>query len=662
MPFWWNRRKKYWGTRRYKYRTRNRYRKRRPRFFRHRHRRATRRRRRRRKTKVRRKKPFIKLLQWQPDAIRKCKIIGLDTLLLGANGKQFRNYVTAMNEWTPPTVPTGGGFSTTKYSLAYLYEQFQLHNNIWTTSNSGYDLCRYTGAKIRFYRHLTTDFIIEYIRQYPMTITEDTYGDTHPHTMLLKKHKLVIPSIKTNPYGKRYITKKLKPPKQQVNKWFFQDSFNDTGLLMINATACDLNYAHLGEYSENELTSFLAINNFDFYTDGAWGHNLGSNAYKPWSTFPSGNIKGTGYDNKPFDITQPSDYNKSVDIKSGWFQSTILRAKQFTEPALLQNKKPLIGVRYNPKIDTGEGNYIWLSSIQTHDYNKPSTDKTLIAHGKPLWKLLYGWTDYVKRLKKNENILLYYYLLLQSPYFRTTRDHTPTAIILPIDDTFIQGTGPYSSTVTAKQSQYWYPTLEHQQQTINNIVKCGPYITRPEGKKSNWELHIKYCFYFKWGGALQSNTTVADPSKQTDYPVPDQLYKTIQVTDPKTNIPASLLHTWDFRRGFLTKKALKRMYEHLPIESTLSTDSECSSPHKKIKISKKEPALQEEETETTLCLQQLCEGDTYQEIPQEENSPTIQLIKQQQQQQQLIKHNLLTLLTSLKKTQLQMQMHTGILE
>nr|UHS18318.1 MAG: hypothetical protein [Gammatorquevirus sp.] len=662
MPFWWGRRKRWWTNRRFTYKRRRNYRRKpRRRIFRRRHRRATGRRRRRRRTKVRRKRKYIKLLQWQPDSIRKCKIKGIETLVLGANGKQYRNYTTSMNEWTPPTTPTGGGFATSKYSLGYLYEQHQLHNNIWTHSNVNYDLCRYTGCKIDFYRHQTQDFIVVYQREYPMIINEDTYTETHPHSMLLQQHKIVIPSMKTRPFGKKKIRKKIRPPKQQTNKWFFQHSFTDTGLLFIKAAACDLNYIHLGEYSENELTSFLALNIESFYVQAGWGHSQ-KGAYKPISTMTVTSVTGIGYDNKPFTVNVTDNYKASINYDTGFFASPILRSKSISKPDSLATKKPLIGCRYNPKIDTGEGNYVWLIAVQQQDYRKPSSDKTLIAHGKPMWLLLYGWTDYVLRLKKGQDIYTQYYLALQSPQIRSTQGQTQNKTYIPIDDTFVQGNGPYNATPTSKQKEYWYPTLEHQQQTLNNIVKCGPFIPRPEGKKSNWELHINYCFYFKWGGALDTNHQVADPSKQTDYPVPDNLNQALQIVDPQTQIPASMLHTWDYRRGFITQKALKRMQSYLPMEPTLSTDSECSSPLKKRRLSKREPPLQEEETETDHCLQQLFEQSSCQEIQEEKENPIYKLIQQQQQQQHVIKYNLLQLLTALKKTQLQMQLHTGILE
>ncbi len=94
-----------------------------------------------------------------------------------------------MNDWVPATVPGGGGFSISRYTLEYLYEQNTYHNNIWTQSNESYDLCRYTGAKFTFYRHQHTDFIVHYQREYPMSEGSLTPMQTHPLILLQQRKK-----------------------------------------------------------------------------------------------------------------------------------------------------------------------------------------------------------------------------------------------------------------------------------------------------------------------------------------------------------------------------------------------------------------------------------------------------------------------------------------
>nr|UHK05191.1 MAG: ORF1 [Torque teno midi virus] len=661
MPFWWPRRNKWWSRGRYKYRRRRPYRRRtRKHFFRRRHRRTAKRRRRRRKAKVRRKKPFIKLLQWQPQSIRKCKIKGYETLLMGADGKQYRDYTSAMNEWIPPRVPGGGGLAISIYTLEYFYEQHLLHNNIWTTSNENYDLCRYTGCSLIFYRHPYIDFVCHYKREYPMTESAYTPMTTHPLLILQQRKKILIPSRITQPHGKNYIRKKIKVPRQQVNKWFFIRDYAKTPLLLLQTAACDLNFVRMGRQSENTLTNIYSLN-IGFYSNGAFGQpNIATgHTYMPIHTqkYATGMIAGTDIQGKTFNTNMQNTYLSSVGYTTGWFTSKVLTSKTISTPQM--QAKPIYLLRYNPNIDTGKGNKVWLKSIFADHWGPPATDLFLIFEDEPLWLSFYGWFDYINSLKPAYDIFNKYTLVIQSDYFQSP---IQKQYIVPIDESFLIGNSAYDATVTdLDKTRPWIPTLRHQQKSINNIVKCGPFIPRPEGKLGNWELHLKYTFFFKWGGAQPPETNIYDPTKGSKYPVPDNFYKTVQITDPTKQIPQTILHTWDYRRGLLTQKALKRMYDNLSDKSTVSTDSECLEPPHKVQRSAKQPQIQEKETEVLKCLQQLYKENSCQETEEKQEEDLHHLIQQQQQQQQLIKHNLLKLITQMKKTQLQMQIQTGIL-
>nr|UHK05151.1 MAG: ORF1 [Torque teno midi virus] len=657
MPFWWGRRKRWWRPTRY-YRKRRTYR-RRPRktIFRRRHRRAPRRRTKRRRTKVRRKKKFLKLLQWQPQSIRKCKIIGVETLILGANGKQFRDYTSTMNDWVPATVPGGGGFSISRYTLEYLYEQNTYHNNIWTHSNESYDLCRYTGAKFTFYRHQHTDFIVHYQREYPMSEGSLTPMQTHPLILLQQRKKILIPSKLTKPHGKNYIKIKVKPPRQQTNKWFFIRDFARTPLLLFKSTACDFNYVRMAKTSENNQTNILCLN-YMFYSNGQFSQGTGThNYYSPQVTWTA-NDNWITYQNGGKSITQKfmKTYLDSVSYTNGWFTPAILNAEKLTDPP---SETPRIyTVRYNPNIDTGQGNRIWLKSKFKHDWSPPQTESYLILADEPLWLLFFGWLDYINTLKPAYHIFEDYLVVIESPYFKQPFLQ-PQKYIVPIDESFTQGKGPYNSTPYLDKNKTWIPSLKHQQQSINNIVKCGPYVTKPEGKYSNWELHLKYTFFFKWGGAQPPAADIYNPTQGSTYPVPDHYQQRIQIKDPTKVIPQTILHTWDYRRGDITKKALKRMYDYLSDATTVSTDSEFQEPLQKTKKSARQVLGEDKNKDTLECLQKLYEEDS---SPKEEKTHSIEdLIQQQRQQQHDIKHNLLKLLTKLKHAQLQMQLQTGTL-
>nr|UHK04229.1 MAG: ORF1 [Torque teno midi virus] len=658
MPFWWNRRRKPWFSKfRYKRRT---YRRRRKRFPRRRRRRRFTRRRRRRRTKVKRKKPFLKLLQWQPDSIRKCKIKTINTLLLGANGMQHRNYTTDQNDWTLPKNPGGGGFATAVFSLQYLYELYTLHKNIWTKPNANYDLCRYTGCKFTFFRHPWWDFVITAQLMYPMSLNFADYMQCQPLNMLLQQRKIVVPSLKHKPTSKLYITKKFKPPKQMVNKWFFQDMFSDKPLILLRAAVCDLLQPELGPSGGNKLITLNCINIHELFIAGNWGIP-GEQTYKPVTTW-----------NYPIEVTitpKTSSTTTKVTINthptsysSGWFQKAILQAYTISTTQLPKAVSPIYQARYNPAIDTGKDNMVFLCSISSSDYRPPQTDKVLYASNKPLWMLLFGFIDYVIQIKKPAETMPIYYLVIQSPYLEphTWGTYPKTHVI--IDDAFIKGQGPFNTTTPPYYQNRWYPTLAYQQESISNIVKCGPFIPKPDPKQANWELHYKSTFYFKWGGSFHQDTQIYNPGDKKDYIVPDNLQTAIQVTDPKTQIPETMLHSWDFRRDIITKTALKRISKHFETESILSTDSDSEPPAKLCKYSACNPQLQDQETQTKSCLLSLFEENTCQEQEEETETSLKHLIKQQQQQQQKIKFKLLHLLTHMKRQQQQLQLNTGLIE
>lgn len=101
----------------------------------------------------------------------------------------MRCYTTYKSEWTNPKTPTGGGFGVELITLSYLYSEHKFFNNIWTSSNDYYDLCRYTGGRVTFYRHPETDFILAYDTQPPFDLNKFTYMYCHPYMLMQRKEK-----------------------------------------------------------------------------------------------------------------------------------------------------------------------------------------------------------------------------------------------------------------------------------------------------------------------------------------------------------------------------------------------------------------------------------------------------------------------------------------
>nr|UHK06334.1 MAG: ORF1 [Torque teno midi virus] len=665
MPFWWYRRRKPWFGR-YR-RRRNTYRRkatrrrnRRPRRYRNR---RTYRRRRRRHRKVRRKNKKITVKIWQPESIRKCKIKGTGIIVLGAQGTQFRCYTTYKDEWTNPKRPAGGGFGCELFSLKYLYNEYKYKNNIWTTSNANYDLVRYTGCSFTFYRHPETDFILIYDIQPPFDLTKYTFMACHPHLLLQRKHKKILLSTATKPTGRLTKKFKIKPPKMLSTKWLFQEDFSQQGLVTIIASACNFRYPDLGCCNENLLITIYFLQPF-FYKDSKWAQNTGESPYLPYSTVPkdytfiydTDRQKDQQYTMNPNNL---KDYDTSVSYEVGWFQTKVLSAKQVKKGQQVIDTTPCGVLRYNPHTDSGKGNKMWLTSIVTGQYNVPR-DEDLIMENYPLWLMLYGYTSFLREKKHDQSYFNAYLLVIQSDSLYRVSGHSTTAWYPIIDKNFVKGKLPGGEQPTFKTTHQWYPSLKTQLETINEIVNTGPYIPKyNETKNSTWQCNYHYNFYFKWGGSQQPEALATDPASKGKYPVLDPEQEGLQIEDPDKQKVASILKTWDYRRGQITNKALKRMYDNLETESSLSTDSSCCSSPKKKKVLPKLHNPKKESKKIKTCLQELCKESI---SPQEEEDPNIlQLIQQQHQQQQQLKHNLLTLITDLKTKQRTMLHQQGLL-
>lgn len=656
MPFWWARRRKPWYSSRWK-RRRPRIYKRRKRRFRVRRRRPYgRRRRRRRRTKVRRKKQKIPIQQWQPDSIVKCKIKGVGCLVAGAEGRQFYCYTNEVGEYIHPKAPGGGGFGAELYTLSYLYKQWLARRCIWTKSNDYKDLVRYTGTTIRIFRHPTTDFIVSYNRQPPFLLEKDYYNDIHPFQMLLQRHRKIIPSLKRKPHGKLYTKIKIKPPKQMITKWFFQKDFADHGLFIIQAAAANLGWAFYGPNTQSRLVTFYALNN-KFYTTTDWG-KASTTPWYPHPHYPTstpytfhypqrGGTEGTYTPN-------PRSYAESVSYDQGFFCIKVLQATKITEGGSAIHNIPITTCRYNPELDTGQGNAVWLTTIASNNNWEKPHDSDLIIVGKPIWLAFYGFYNYILKVKKDKGWLLSSMFVVQSPAIKRLTPHDQTVFPI-IDLDFIKGQLPYSETISATRKQFWYPQVENQLITINSFVESGPLIPKYSYmKESTWELMYDYCCYFKWGGPYMSDQPVQDPENQGKYDVPDTVTQTIQIADPKQTHYKQLLRAWDYRRGIITTRALKRMSEYLKTDSSISSD-DSETPQKKKKFAAEIPHHTEKTEKIQKCLLSLCEEPTLQET---ENLQL--LIQQQQQQQQKLKHNIIKLLIDLKSHQRALQLQTGL--
>nr|UHK05043.1 MAG: ORF1 [Torque teno midi virus] len=651
MVWFWRRRRR-WPWRRRTYRKRNRRRRyrRRPWYSRRRTTKYSTRNRKRRQRKRRvRKKKTTKLIQWNPESIRTCKIIGLAPLILGCNGRQMYNYIYWQDYWTHPKCAAGGGFAVYKFSLALLYEDYKKLRNVWTYSNCDYDLCRYKKTVLTFYRHEEVDFVVTYSRNPPMVVDQWTYMSTHPNFLLLRKHRLIIPSMRTKPRGKRTIKIVIKPPRLAINKWFFQKHFQDTGLFMLQASACDLDYSYLGSNSRNRLLTFTALN-MDFWKNPDWAQASTSYTFK--ETITAGDKAKTLIDGKIQDYTIPANFNTANDKlkwESGIFNYKFLNIQYWYSGTQATTRRiPTITVQYNPMVDKGKGNIVWFISTLTTSWAVPTTDPLLVWRDKPIWLILFGVQDYILKAKGSSSALRDYICVIKSNAFFPTHDR-----IVIIGNKFLKGQTECGEVPTSStQVDKWFLTLEDQNDALNEIVKSGPFIQNMDGFRCSWELKFKYKSIWQWGGAKPPLKPACDPYQQEIFPLPDTVKQSIQIIDPSKQIPEALFHSWDYRRGQITKSAIKRMQENLSDAGSSSTGSE--EPEKK-KAKRGEPPCFHEKDHSLL--------ETVQSICQKTQETTTNQQLQQLQQQQLNKNiQILKLISELKQRQLNLQLMTGLME
>nr|UHM26495.1 MAG: ORF1 [Torque teno midi virus] len=661
MPFWWRRRKKNWYGKRWLFRRRNKRR----RIYRRRRARPayrTRRKRRRRRRKVRRKKQTIPVRQWQPDSIRKCKIKGFGIMVLGAEGTQMDCFTQQKELYVPPKVPWGGGFGVENITLEYLYEENKFKNNIWTASNIAKDLVRYLGCAVEFFRHPETDFIVSYNRQPPHKIDKFTYPQTHPQMQLLEKHHRVVLSKATKTNSKLRVRMKIKPPKQMLTKWFFTKPFCTASLVVLRAAAANMRYSHLTGKNQNlQLTIYslnLAYYQIPNWADASQG-GASNKGYWPYATiqFPvsytyiSSGVTQTG--NIPIDVK--TDYLKSVNYNTGFFKSQFLLATSVIKGTTKLAVHQAIAVRYNPLIDDGDGNRVYLvSTFQTSWGN--ISDKQFLIEGLPLWLSLFGYYSFILTMKPPD-YLKAHVVVLESKALYCYPEIGSCTKYCPIDYKYMQGKLPYDQTITEKQKALWYPDMHWQKQTLNSIVESGPFIPQyTDETYSTWELKYKYLFYFKWGGPNYPDEPIKDPKDLDTYDVPDTMPKTVQIVNPIKQSTESILHPWDWRRGLIKEKAFKRMLENLETDTEYELSAEETPKKKRRGAALRNP--EEETQEIESCLQTLCKKN----ICQDSQENLQNLIQQQQQQQQELKYSILKLIFDLKEKQRMLQYHTGLLE
>nr|UGV35736.1 MAG: ORF1 [TTV-like mini virus]UGV35839.1 MAG: ORF1 [TTV-like mini virus] len=630
--------------------------------------------RRNRKQWVRKKRYFrfkkrklkkLHLTQWQPSLIRRCKITGLFTLFQSTIQRADNNYAQYQTSIVPEKEPGGGGWGTYVFNLGAFYQMFEKVRNWWTYSNVGLPLVRYTGCKFTFYRDDFIDYIVTYDLNYPMTDTDLRHAEAQPYRMMLKKHKIIVTCKNLNRHRKPYKRVKIRPPKQLINRWFFQREFTNTNLVLITATAASLTTISCPPNEPSNNISFYSLNphvfknlNFNNYSQTS-GYNpqisrylYGTTQFQPQNEtdLPTyGELIFLGNTNvmvegKELKTVQSTGFLKPENWGNPFFpeylklnyllwispnQPSFFANKTTTEkpkPGELTqlSEPPLLHCRYSPDVDTGYNTQCFFkANFNTNNYKwDPPENEQLQFAGFPLWNLFWGWPDWQKKLALINQIDQHYMLIFKSPHV------TPKAeYYMPIDQSFIEGHHIYDTEEKPPISDQlsWHPKFLYQKLTINEICLTGPCTVKPVSR--TFQAHCKYDFFFKWGGSPSDMETIADPSKQPQYPVPHSVTTPIQIQDPRYD-PRQYIFSWDCRRDLLTPKAIDRISKDYATERSMFniTDNQFNP---------NPPQKDLQQTLQTLLQTQTTEKD---------EKAIQELIQQFQQQQQQLRNNLQQLL------------------
>lgn len=541
-------------------------------------------------------------------SIRKCRIEGYLPLFQAGYGRYSNQYTLWKETIFPPKYPGGGGWSIQRLSLANLYSQHKDHMNYWTRSNQNLNMCRYIGCYVYLFRERFTDYIFTWMEEEPRHVPKYYYCSHHPLRLLTHKRKKVVPSFTTQPHKKKpYKRVFIPPPKLMKNQWFFQQQLSQYTLVTFAAVACSLSnmFGSDREVSNNCTvwcidTKVFATPFFQFKAEHPeWGYRITGNQFlygidshaltpsnykwsqaiylgntmenKRGSYMTKDNIKKFEEWGNPFHWTYLTEHLPLAQTQATRSPETLKDQLETNIKSSELKTTPLVfPVRYNPFKDKGDGNRLYVVpnylSSKT-DWN-PTTDPELLFENYPLWLMLWGFEDILRRIGKTTDLDTNWTVVFQSKYLSQ-----PEQYYVPISHDFILGKGAYNTEhedLLRDDITNWYPRFKYQKQALNNIVMTGPAVATGDNAQ-NIQATMKYNFLFKWGGNSPPQATIYDPVNQPVTPVPHFLQLNNEIIDPASSITGEI-YPWDFRRDYLTETAEKRIKQSLSNVYDLFTD------------------------------------------------------------------------------------------
>lgn len=621
---------------------------------------------------IKKKLKRLKLTQWQPKSIRKCKVKGNICLFQTTNERLSNDFDLYELSDVPEHLPGGGGWGLKVYTLTALFSEHEYCRNIWTHSNRDLPLVRYVGCWLKLFQSHDTDYIFTYSNSLPMESNLGMYNAMQPSIQQLQQHHITVPSTITYKKKKPWIKIWIPPPTPLQNKWYFQHDLSKTPLLMTRVTACSLTQFYIDKYDINTNMNITTLNpnlfqnrNFanpgteyipktakkpgtqtesnvylyasrDYYNSGIEVGSLipltDTKNYKEgqsfrevfrtetdWTTWKQ---KYTKYVGNPF-------YKDYLDNHTPVYQSFKSPVEIFSAASPKHKETELTTVeltktiRYNPYNDDGHTNIAYFKSN-----NKPETgwlppdDEKLTNEHLPWWLLLWGFCDFHRKVKL--------YKHLDTDWILTMRhqpNHIQREYLIPLSQDFIEGRSPYETQGPPLQADSisWYPQLQYQARIINDICRVGPGVAKLQDNTSA-QAYMRYQFVFKFGGDPAKMSTIEDPREQPTFIIPGNQSTPTSLQHPETN-PEKILWSFDERRHQITPAALKRLRKDETTEKTLVTGGSHF----------------QEYTPTP-------EKETSEESSSEEETTTLlEQLQQQQQQHRLLKRRILKTLQKIQQ-------------
>ncbi len=535
------------------------------------------------------------------------------------------NWTQYMDTVTPEKWQGGGGWSQIKFSLGSLFQQREYMNNYWTVSNVGLPLTRYRGCTFKFYRAKDIDYIVYYTTCQPMLDSVMLHATAQPANMLMRKHKIIVKSQRTKPNGKLWVKKRIRPPEQMQNRWYFQKELCNEGLVLLTTTLIDLDRYYLNPDACSNSITLTCINvlvftnhnfqqsamgtvdwapNHTYFLYGATQHAtevqhliyLGqTKSNEPGKEMSGFNTETQYRQNKLENFGNPFFHrylDDSYKIYTSahnlhWCFENENKKKPLSDPntGFAEFTQPLLRkVRYCPNKDTGSTNTIYLLKNTDNTNWDPPADPDLKFSGFPLWTLFWGWTDWQVKLKKALRIHQDYIVC-----FQTSVINEKMTCYCPLDDSYIHGNSPYQTEGFNPQDwDIWWPSERYQMTSIENICKTGPGVAKTTSK--SLEAHCNYTFFLSGEDAQNKLKTSPIHATNQTTPCPILSYKDLRQRIQKpshpqknsTNLTSDETHLQEQLQKDLKKTLnLQYLYQQIQTSATQNQQSKTSKHSKK---------------------------------------------------------------------------------